>query len=556
MSTKATSHLYGDVSYPVVNIKRVENELIQSLMINMYKANHTVHAYDSEGNVMRDSNNKPIVRNLRNEIEDAYYEHFGKRFKKSLINADTIPQLLLGMPGNAKTSIMESAAKKVSELLNLKFVKNLDENTILRDDMMIVEKLELAGVDSNTEIKGLPKVTVNEDGSQTMNRVPPAYASAPFHVAGYLLIMDDFVSASPQGISALHGLLQRETDDGKIADNIVIGLTGNLGTLDNTASTALSAPIASRGKVGIVHMSVSDVVNHLEEKYGMLKNQNIVLLSSFLESNAKFFNAQPKRNTLASVTNARTVEILIEKLAKVDAKYHDNTNLSKYKEAVTKYASMHLGPEAGSAFGVHAYMYRSHAIPMAKELMEKGNLTPEMSAILEKEYGDGINTSNVNFGTQLSIALSNEASRLIIDKVADKKPTKEDEDYCYDVFRRMIDGVMLLNSARMIGTNLRRFLHVTPNELSNNHKMVITKIMNDNSKSNKFNSDVEVNFFREFAEKSKNFDGLNSSVKSGVNDMLKRILTGQELTSEDAKKLKSIRDKVKKEAEKDQIMSP
>jgi hypothetical protein len=517
-----TARKVNDETIPLANPVKLERDIMIDIMLNIYKTNPKVNIFDENNEPLRDSEGRAIVRDIRSDIEEAYKELTGKtRFKRSLLKGDILPHMILGAPGQAKTSMIEAAAEQVAKMLNLKFVRNLDTETVLRNDMLAVEKVELAGADSNIEVKGLPKIEEYENGGAKMHRCPPAYGNVPEHVAGYVLLFDDAPNASKEVLGTLHGLLTREGQDGRISDNVTIALTGNLGKADNTASAEMTSPILNRCRTSIVHRQPDEMADFFERRYGTSR-VNVNMVCSFLRQYPHHFNKTSKRGSLASVLNSRTAENLIAMLEQLDAMRGDDSNMSKYKVLAEKYARRSIGNEAGMDFGIHAYMYRSHAIPMAKQYLENGKLDENLQGIFESQYGRGQSAENNNFGTQLSIALADEAIHRIrqIDIPENSRNIDQKSmDQIYALITKTLDSNLNMNNSHMMGTTTRRILGRLAYELPEGHPMVRAGKGNERSLLSTF----KLGLYKHFLHNSEKLPTLNSSLSKDVSAMMTLI---------------------------------
>lgn len=408
--------IYSDIPHPVVQDDSAVNDIITSLMILNYKLPKKVYQRNKDNEIMRDAQGNAIIRDIRGDIERAYQEFTGKTFTPDLMMARPRPMCLIGPPGQGKTESFKQAAKTFCNLMDYEYLFLPDEHTPINDNSFVLASLELAGETSNLAVAGIPasveyKETL-DDGRvivrKQMDRVPNASFVQLQRCAAGIYLFDDITSADKAIMNTLLSVIDEGDIQGnRLPMNVFRGATGNLGKQDNTASEQMSSALKTRFKTLFMYLNRSSFMEIMENKYPST-SPAVSMLMSFLESNQSFYNTTPKQNSYESFASPRSLENLLTQLCEIDACNANNSDNELYRKEVYRYSHALCGSDFAQNFATHCYMHRSHAIPIARELIQNGKLSPKYQAIFDQNYGDGISNKKSDFAMQISYALVDE----------------------------------------------------------------------------------------------------------------------------------------------------
>ena len=182
----------------------------------------------------------------RNEkVKKAYLEWTGSDYEHD--NMKILSILLLGSPGQGKTTAFKEAAKQVAAGLNLTYVENpSDDFKITRDCFMFVSQ-EFSAENSKVDLGGIPS-KVEEDGIEYMTKLVNKRLAKAKSAGGSLLLLDDFPNASANIQNIGLSVTDEKRFQGLNLDGVYIGLTGNLGAVDGTHTAQLSTALRGRCK--------------------------------------------------------------------------------------------------------------------------------------------------------------------------------------------------------------------------------------------------------------------------------------------------------------------
>lgn len=338
----------------------------------------------------------PTVRqaslNNREELNRAFdalcesLESIGKRYDKDIfLNIDRnrfynsimhekrdSKYLLMGPPGHGKTSVFRETARLFAEKMGVPFLVNPSPDVSIPENAYVFYTLELSGEHSATDVKGLPGIKGEGEEDKTTVRLKPDYILALEKAKYGMLIFDDIANASPQVISALHGLIQdRKTYYGShLKESIAMGGTGNLGVLDGSHAKELSSAIKGRFKVRAVYEELAPFLAFVKDKHGYSLSKMLdIYFNAYAPEGVPAFGGVPVRSGLSQAGVDTSPRAWVDKI--IDSFSYELTNLSHLDPItlgeLTNEISRDLPDEVGRSFASYINNFVHSLTPMVSE---------------------------------------------------------------------------------------------------------------------------------------------------------------------------------------------
>lgn len=248
------------------------------------------------------------------KVQNAYKKLTGINFDKDKVRAPN-PLLLQGIPGQGKTAVYHSAAKRVCSEFSLNYIKNVtDGYTPTRNDFVMVVQ-DCAGETSSLILGGMPKTEEVEIHNQKRFVMTKAFNKRflSFELAaGGVLLFDDVSNATSNIQNMLLPVMQSKSFSGLHIANCLMGATANLGAIDQTHIHAMSAALKTRMLPLLTGDKLDRFTKEMEEKFGDSLGTCGIL--GFLKHNPELFSLVPsaERSPVArGFPCSRTYEDLI-----------------------------------------------------------------------------------------------------------------------------------------------------------------------------------------------------------------------------------------------------
>ncbi len=200
---------------------------------------------------MRDAKSE----DLKKRAVKAFEKHYGAYFPAIQLE-EPAPLLVMGPPGQGKTSCIVQACKKVSEDLGLNFVTSADltlENRAPNEHDFVLAVHSLGGEISSVTLNGLPTKVERGDGEDTLEytgNVPyKMYAQVldATQKGGFgLVFFDDVTNAAPHILTILYNVVEEAEFNGNPFPYCV--LAGNEGRKDGNSATNLPSALVNRSE--------------------------------------------------------------------------------------------------------------------------------------------------------------------------------------------------------------------------------------------------------------------------------------------------------------------
>lgn len=401
MSKKNIDEVAKAMDLIEVNTHALIEDLKQDILMSMYRVESGKKLTDFE-------------RNLNKKIEKLYSEwnngaeFYYDPYKKNL------SMFLMGPPGQGKTTTFKVAGAEVAEALGLNFIINPDDNYKPSENDFLFVSLECSGENSAITFGGMP-AKVEETGPNGekivyMTKVPSKRMAVLSHVAGGVLLLDDFSNAAPNVQNVALSLTDEKRFQGLSFKHTLIGLTGNLGSVDGTHTTKNSSALSSRVKLVMVKDELKNFIARTQNKF---KNDDIgdAGVNAFLNRNPECFAEMPDTKKGGGFPCPRTWDhFMSETRSFIQRSGGRGKGERVALEKIKDYAKIILGSETGLKVASYYHSLVQGADPVAQQAIVFNKFDKKG---FEEKYGTGKSAPQQDFGYQLAVAASDYTIQLI-----------------------------------------------------------------------------------------------------------------------------------------------
>lgn len=416
---KAIEDLAASLDLPVVDTEEVIAMLISDMLIDMYRKEPAAKHFSKE--------DVEFNLNMNKKVENAYQKLYGVPFTKDLLRNHSAPFCLNGAPGQGKTTAYIVAAQKVCEMLDLNFIRDVEESYVpSRNDFLFVVQ-DSAGKTSVLEY-ALPRaVTVkerNSAGEEEDNYYLKSALNWRFmclnKAAGGVLLFDDAANAS---INVQNSFLQvaiNKTFGGMKLHSAHIGFTGNLGAADGTYTNNLGSAFRNR----VVMLFVRDTVPNFTARAYAKYNTSVgdLGLINYLARNNDDLSSLPKNGSSAGFNSPRSWDDFIAKFINTVIRHGGR---GKGEEASMKelrvFASSFLGPVVGKKVVSYYNSLMLGADPIAKAALYEDDFKKNVKPRFVEKYGSGGTHEAISFGYQYANACGDYATNAVREGIEELK---------------------------------------------------------------------------------------------------------------------------------------
>ena len=406
-----------------VNTDVAIDEIAFDILYAFHKPNPRSHAdelKEFEASLPTDltkEKKKAALEDMSNFTEEAMNKKIEALFEqwtngaKWMENNDKVKStLLLGPPGQGKTTSFKEASKKVAAALGLNYLLNpSDEVPVTKKDFMFFSQ-ECSGENQSTTFAGIPVKVTDENGIEYMSKLMNKRFALARSAGGSLLLLDDFPNAAPAIQNIGLSLTDEKRFQGLNLDNVYIGLTGNLGSLDGTHTTRLSTALRGRCKIYYTEDELPNWITRVQQKYrDEIGDAGIV---GFMQREPQYFAQMPNTKHQGGFASPRTWDHFLQEARRAIVECGGKSGgAQKAIIKIQRLASSMLGPEVG--LKVHSYYHSLMlgADPIAKKMIQDGTFDKKA---FEERHGDGYSADNQYFAYQFAVALADYAVQDIV----------------------------------------------------------------------------------------------------------------------------------------------
>lgn len=360
---------------------------------------------------------------LMDKCERLYEEWHPRGVMNKTDTTPINPTMLIGPPGHGKTTSFKVALQEVAKGLGLIYLENSQiekqqqtEEGITRKHLCFVSQ-ETAGVVSALEWAGLPtedkvKSNTHADGERSaMGRLFDARLLALEESAGGVLLLDDFLNASPQ-IQNVGLSISEEKRFGRLSlDNAYVGLTGNMGAIDGTHTTRISSALRNRCEVYYIEDHWQNFVQraHTDPKYR--DEVGLVGVDGYLERASQNFTAMPDSKKMGGYATPRSWVKYINAARRIVDAHGGRAYMADAIPALSRKAYALLGPQVGHDLTIYLRSLADLADPLARQVIYEGKLDTET---LGKKFNEGYSAQEHHFAYQYANALADYTAQKVL----------------------------------------------------------------------------------------------------------------------------------------------
>lgn len=389
---------------------------------------------------------------LNKRIEEVYRQWTGSEWATD--NDKIMSMMLVGPPGQGKTTAFKKAAEEVAAALKLNFVlnppddygvdqeakrellelqKDLEEaqnsgaakeelkkitskirsvqkkvHLDLSNDFVFVSQ-EFSAENSKMELGGIP-AKQEEAGMEYMTKLVNKRLALLNRCGAGLLLLDDFPNASPNIQNLGLSMTDEKRFQGLNLAGTYIGLTGNLGSHDGTNTSRMSTALRGRCEIYFTADKLDNFVNRMHARFrDDIGDAGVV---GFLQRHEQHFSSLPNMKQMGGFPSPRTWDDFTLQLRRAirDHGGAGRGELKALKDIAAK-ASSKLGLEVGQAFHAYYNALMKSADPLARAAIIDGDLKKEA---LAKRYKDGFSGDEQHFAHQFALAVGDYTVRKIV----------------------------------------------------------------------------------------------------------------------------------------------
>lgn len=247
-----------------------------------------------------------------------------------------------------------------------------------------------------------------------MGRLFDARLLALEESGGGVLLLDDFLNASPQ-IQNVGLSISEERRFGRLSlNNAYVGLTGNMGSLDGTHTTRPSTALRNRCKIYFIQDHWKNFVSRVQTDPRYRDETGLVGVDGFLERRSQDFFSMPDPKMMGGYNTPRSWAKYIDEARRVVNKYGGREFMKDAIPELSRLGRSLLGPSVGQQLTIYMRSLADLADPLARKVIHDGVLDTDM---LSQKFRDGYSADEHHFAYQYANALADyTAQRVIADK--------------------------------------------------------------------------------------------------------------------------------------------
>ena len=322
--------------------------------------------------------------------------------------------LLIGPPGQGKTTAFKVASKMVANGLGMQYLENgaiddaLEKHGKITENDFVFVSQETAGVVSSLEWAGLPtaKLQKGADGKpdrKVMGRLHSQRLEALADAGGGCLLLDDFMNASPSIQNVGLSLTEEKRYGDLSLAKTYVGVTGNMGSIDGTNTSKTSSALRNRLKIFFTQDRLTNFVKRIQTDPKYRDEVGDVAVCGFLERNNQYFASMPDPKMMGGYNTPRSWDKFIAEARRIVYANGGRAGGPRALPDLRRVASALLGHEVAHQFTTYLRAMMDHADPLARQVIMEGKLDQDT---LKKKFKDGYSASEQHFAYQYALALA------------------------------------------------------------------------------------------------------------------------------------------------------
>lgn len=328
--------------------------------------------------------------------------------------------LLLGPPGQGKTTAFKVAAKQVAKGLGMRYLENGDIDAAIEagkvtDNDFVFVSQETAGVVSSLEWAGLPTAKVtkapNGEDRKVMGRLYSQRLQAIADAGGGLLLLDDFMNASPSIQNVGLSLTEEKRYGDLSLGKAYVGLTGNMGSVDGTHTTKTSAALRNRCQIYFTQDKLQNFVKRVQSDPRYRDEVGDVGVCGFLERYNQYFASMPDAKQMGGYNTPRSWDKFIAEARRAVYAQGGRQGALRALRVIQSKAASLLGHEVAHQYTTYLRSMMDLADPLARQVIMEGKVDKEQMA---KKFKEGYSANEQHFAYQYALALSEYAAIKIV----------------------------------------------------------------------------------------------------------------------------------------------
>lgn len=346
---------------------------------------------------------------------------------------------LFGPPGHGKTTSFEVAAREVAEGLGMRFLspeqlehvpmEHIDINTFVfvsQETAGVASALEFAGLPSSEEVAGTNQKYMGRLFTLPLLKLMKAGAG--------VLLLDDFLNAQRQIQDVGLSLTDRRRYGQLNLQQTYFGVTGNLGSMDDTNASRASSALRNRVRLFLAHDTVENFIQRIQAAKDFRDDLGDGFVRMYLHRYPQMFSEMPRKGTQGAYTTPRSLRDFIDEARDCLHRHGGRKNAARAREELFTIARATLGIEAANSYNAFLEAVLSKADPLAREIIQEGKMSTEE---IRKSYSEGgFSAKEQGFAYQFALALVDYAVHKVI------QDGKMDE-----AIKRFGEGIVILDGS-------------------------------------------------------------------------------------------------------------
>ena len=315
---------------------------------------------------------------------------------------------LFGPPGHGKTTVFEVAARRVADGLGMRFLSPEKLESVELEDVnlntFVFVSQETAGVVSALEWMGLPSAEqIKGTTEKYMGRLFTLPLRKLMQAGGGVLLLDDYLNAARQIQDVGLSLTDRRRVGQLNLAQTYFGVTGNLGSLDDTNATRASAALRNRMRMYMAHDTPANFIARIQADPAYRDELGDGFVRMFLHRYEEKFSEYPERGKQGAYTTPRSLKDFIDEVRDCLHAHGGRKNAARARAEIKQIAQATLGLETALSFDSFLEAVLTKADPLARQIIVEGKMSIEE---IRGSYSEGgFSMRETTFGAQFAMAL-------------------------------------------------------------------------------------------------------------------------------------------------------